>query len=191
MEERIEVFRTPRLFASRWDPDADAEAAHAIYADAEVVRFIGGRPSPSVEDQRERLVQVLERDAGLGPPFGVLPVFTREDDALVAAALIQPLRDASMAWIDGDVEIGWHLGRSFWGRGYGTEIGRALIAYGFANLDVDVLKAVVDPENVRSCALAERIGMERVGLTDRYYGGKELVCFTIGRPAAHVPGGGR
>jgi RimJ/RimL family protein N-acetyltransferase len=183
VRDRPEIFVTPRLVASRWDPARDAEAAYAIYSDPEVVRFIGNRPATSVEDQRERLMQVLERDVALGAPFGGFPLFTREGWTLVGTALIQPLRDAERRWLEGEIEIGWHLGRAFWGRGYATETGRALIAYGFAELDVDALHAVVDPGNPRSCAVAKRIGMSHVGTTDRYYG-DELEHFVIGRSDA-------
>lgn len=180
---RPALFETERLFASDWDVDRDAAAAHAMYADAEVVRFIPGLLSESVEQQRERLEALIARDAELGFPFGGFPFFRRDDESFVGLGLLQPLRGADREWIEGVIEVGWHLPRPCWGHGYATEIGRALLARGFAHLDVDVIHAVVDPDNHSSHAVARRLGMALTGRTDRYYG-MELELYEMRRPPA-------
>ena len=56
-------------------------------------------------------------------------------------------------------EIGYHLRRDHWGRGYATEAAVACREWGFANLKVDRLISLIRPENVPSCRVAERNGM--------------------------------
>jgi RimJ/RimL family protein N-acetyltransferase len=62
------------------------------------------------------------------------------------------------------VEVGWLLGRDWWGKGYATEAARASLDWGFANLDVPELVSLIQPSNVASIAVAERIGERYRGM---------------------------
>lgn len=53
-------------------------------------------------------------------------------------------------------EIAYRIREQFWGKGYGTEIAKGLIAYGFANLNSDLITADVSTENVRSIKILEK-----------------------------------
>jgi ribosomal-protein-alanine N-acetyltransferase len=57
------------------------------------------------------------------------------------------------------VEIGWRLARGAWGRGYASEAARAAAVFAFAELELDELVSFTVPENSRSRAVMERIGM--------------------------------
>lgn len=71
----------------------------------------------------------------------------------------------------GDPEVVRFIGNQLiGGKGYASEMGRALLALGFHEHPADVLHAVVEPPNEPSMAVARRIGMEHVGRTARYYG---------------------
>jgi ribosomal-protein-alanine N-acetyltransferase len=58
-----------------------------------------------------------------------------------------------------EVEIGYRLARSAWGRGYATEAARAVRGYAFHTLGLKRLIAMIDPSNVASIRVAEKIGM--------------------------------
>ena len=58
-------------------------------------------------------------------------------------------------------EIGWILHQDYWGQGYATEMGHALIDFGFAQLDLHRIIAHCDAENVASAKLMERLGMRK------------------------------
>jgi RimJ/RimL family protein N-acetyltransferase len=60
-----------------------------------------------------------------------------------------------------DREVGWALARPFWGRGYATEAGRAAIEVAFGRLGWQRIISLIDPANVRSVRLAERLGERR------------------------------
>jgi RimJ/RimL family protein N-acetyltransferase len=55
-------------------------------------------------------------------------------------------------------ELGWLLARDAWGRGFALEAAQAAIAHGRANLGIRELISLIRPDNVRSIALAERLG---------------------------------
>lgn len=140
-----------------------------MYGDPEVVRYIGNDLRESVDSTRELLGLILERAPTLPKGMGSFPLVLRETGEIVGAGLIKPLPDSDGERTD-DIEIGWHLVRRHWGHGYATEAGLALLEWGFVELDLPVLHAVVDEPNTASHAVARRLGMNDVGTTDAYYG---------------------
>jgi ribosomal-protein-alanine N-acetyltransferase len=63
--------------------------------------------------------------------------------------------------VDGvdEIEIGYHVRRDLWGRGYASEAARACRDYGFATFGVDRLISLIRPENLASRRVAEKNGM--------------------------------
>jgi catechol 2,3-dioxygenase-like lactoylglutathione lyase family enzyme len=57
-----------------------------------------------------------------------------------------------------EVELVPVLGREYWGQGYATEAGRALLAYGFGELRIARVLSPIRASNARSIALARRLG---------------------------------
>ncbi len=62
---------------------------------------------------------------------------------------------------DGTVEIGWRLAPAFWGMGYASEAGRALLAHAFGPLGLREVVSFTVHDNERSVAVMRRIGMRR------------------------------
>ena len=88
--------------------------------------------------------------------YSFLAVTERATGALVGDGGLHPLGG------DGpDVELGYTLARSAWGRGYATELGRALVAYAFDVLGVPRVVAQVEPANAASRHVLEKLGMTR------------------------------
>lgn len=65
---------------------------------------------------------------------------------------------------DDEAEIGWTLHRDYWRQGYGTEMGKALLKFGFEELNLHRIVAHCDAENYGSYRVMEKIGMRREGL---------------------------
>ena len=59
-----------------------------------------------------------------------------------------------------DVEVGWALDPSAWGRGYATEGGRAALEHAFTVLGRDRVVSIVLPDNVAPIAVMTRLGIE-------------------------------
>lgn len=62
--------------------------------------------------------------------------------------------------VDGaeEVEIGYRLAPPFWGRGLATEIVAATLAYGFEDLGLQSIIAIVQPANVASVRVIQKVG---------------------------------
>jgi RimJ/RimL family protein N-acetyltransferase len=156
-----------RLTLRPWTPE-DAEAALAIYGAGEVSRWL----APALErvndvtGMRALIESWVAEYETLEPPQGRWAVVLRETGELVGGASLLPLPPYS-----GDLEIGWQLAPTAWGRGLAAEAGHAVAHQAFESpAGVGELFAVVRPKNERGAATARRVGMEWVGETDKYYG---------------------
>jgi ribosomal-protein-alanine N-acetyltransferase len=58
-----------------------------------------------------------------------------------------------------EVEIAYLLDKTFWGQGLATEAAQGILKYGFEQLKLIRLICMIDPENIASQRVAERIGM--------------------------------
>lgn len=163
------LFRTARLVIRPWTPD-DVDAAYDIYSRADVTRWLDDPAGVGSPEQMRARLEDWSRPSD-DPTYGVWAVTERGDGRPIGSVLLRPLPGGE------DVEVGWHLHPDYWGRGYATEMGRAAAHRAFDTGIAQVL-AVSRPGNARSRAVAERIGMEYVGHTTKYYG-VELELFRL------------
>lgn len=135
----------------------DADQFHLIWGDPEVIWW--GQASPHRRASRRALASLMERIESMPPGMGWAWLVERETGAVVGDVVLQPAPDPP-----GGVEIGWHLAREHWGRGYATEGAAPLIPHAWS-LGVEELIAMIVPINGRSVRVAERLGMVRRGPT--------------------------
>jgi RimJ/RimL family protein N-acetyltransferase len=64
------------------------------------------------------------------------------------------------------VEVGWRLGRQYWGQGFATEAARAALEFGFETVDLPEIVALTVPSNARSRAVMAKLGMVRAASDD-------------------------
>lgn len=153
---------TQRLIARPWTLDEpDLAAAYDLYSRPEVAAWIGApMEAAEIKIRIGRWSQPTD-----DPTYGVWAVEeTGRPDRPIGSVLLRPLPPG-----EEDVEVGWHLHPSVWGRGYATEIGRAAAQRAF-DTGIDEVFAIVRPGNERSSKVARRLGMEYVGRTDKYWG---------------------
>jgi ribosomal-protein-alanine N-acetyltransferase len=131
---------------------ADQDAIHAVYADPEVMRHVGHGAHKTMAETANALRIYGDVLARRGYSF--LAVTEREGGRLVGDGGLHPLGGQGP-----DVELGYTLDRSAWGRGYATELGRALIEHAFTELGAPRVVALVEPENRASRRVLEKLGM--------------------------------
>ncbi|AXK36134.1 N-acetyltransferase [Streptomyces armeniacus] len=151
---------TPRL-RLRPFTEADLDRLVALDNDPGVMRYLnGGKPVPRTAIRDRTLPRVLHDYpclAGRGDR-GYWAAEERETGAFVGWFEFRPLAEDSCA----EVELGYRLHRSAWGRGYATEGARALLRKGFTELGVQRVTADTMKVNTPS-----RNVMEKAGLTCR------------------------
>ena len=91
--------------------------------------------------------------------YGLWAVEVRDGSELAGFAGLAPV-DAEMPFAPA-VEIGWRLGRTFWGRGVAAEAARTTIDFAFGPLGLASLVSFTAEGNLRSRRLMCRLGMSR------------------------------
>lgn len=148
-----ELITTERLVLRRWRAPAHTAALAAVNASPEAVRFLN-RGVPFTPEQ-SRLQS--ERFAAHWDRFGFgLWAVEAEGTVIGFTGLCHPLWFPAYAH---EVEAGWRLHPSAWGRGYATEAARAALAAADAHLELERVIACIDPANAASIAVARRVGM--------------------------------
>lgn len=152
----------------------DLEELVALHADPAVTEFIRPLDRAAAEERlRRNDVEWGERGHGL------LAVLDRDNGAFLG-------RCGLKHWPQFDeTEVGWALRRDAWGRGYATEAGLACIRWGFAELDVPYLTAMIDPANVRSVRVAERLRL--TPLRHDVLLGDPVVVYSLDRSDTGLP----
>jgi len=141
----------------------DFEAFASFMADPDVVRFLHGVPMTR-DDSWRLLASSIGHWTLRG--YGTWAVERKSDGAFIGrVGLINP-----EGWPA--LEVGWTLGKPYWGQGYATEAGRAALGYGFATQKVDRLISCIAPENKPSQAVALRLGESKGPRQDLVIGGQ-------------------
>lgn len=146
------VFETARLIVRRWTED-DTQALFAIFGDPETYRFLPGVGPVSLEQARQllaRLIDQYERFNGMG----AFAAEIRETGQVIGNCLLRPLEDGP------EIEVGYHIARQLWGKGYATEIARGAVEWGFQVLGLTRIVGVVMPGNGASRRVLEKAGLQ-------------------------------
>jgi ribosomal-protein-alanine N-acetyltransferase len=146
--------RTDRLLLRSWR-DSDREPFAALNSDPAVMEFFA-RPLDRAES--DAFIDRI-RDHFARHGFGFWAVEAPGVAPLIG--LVGLARPAFAAPFTPCVEIGWRLARDHWGRGYATEAAREALRFGFGQLGLDEIVAFTVPDNTRSRAVMERLGMTR------------------------------
>ena len=144
--------QTSRLLLRRWR-DADREPFAAQSADPEVMRYFPATLDRAASDATVDRIRAHWDKHG----WGLWAAELRATGEFVGfLGLLVPRFP-----LPGNpgVEVGWRLGRDYWGHGYATEGARAAIEMGFGTLELPEIVAVTALGNLRSRAVMERIGL--------------------------------
>lgn len=161
----------------------DLEALVTLHADPEVMRYVGA-PTP-MEYLRD---DVLPRWAVMAARFPGCGFFAAQEAAtgvFIGWFHLKPNADDPH-----DLDLGYRLARDFWGRGYGTEGSRALVAHAFGSLGARRLTAHALAANQASRHVLEKCGFHFAGFyhETRFPGGAAAVRYELAAGAS--PEGG-
>jgi RimJ/RimL family protein N-acetyltransferase len=117
----------------------------------------GGRPTPREEIESEVLPAFLDYHARFDG-YGFWAAIEKSTGRFLGWFHFRPARGAPQ----GEVELGYRLRKSAWGRGYASEGSRALVDKGFAELGVERVVAFTMAVHVASRRVMEKAGLRYV-----------------------------
>lgn len=131
---------------------ADLPALEALLADPEVVRYLF-QGLPLSRSETKNFVDSYFTPAD--DPIGMASLCEKDTEKVIGFAGPIPCEHLGEA----DYEFGCVLAQDTWGRGYGTEICRAQIEYGFDELSCTRLLALFHPDNMGSLNIVTKFEM--------------------------------
>jgi RimJ/RimL family protein N-acetyltransferase len=178
----VTVLETDRLVL-RPPVAEDAEALAPMYADPEVMRYLGnGRTLTSEETERsvQRMISGWEADG-----FGLFTTVRKEEETIIGRVGIivwnpetwEPVRASSEG--PKELEVGYTIGKPYWGRGYATEAAAASRDFALERLGAKRLIALIIHGNDASENVAKKLGFEcERGIR---FGGREAFVYVYER----------
>jgi RimJ/RimL family protein N-acetyltransferase len=158
---------TERLYLRRVTID-DADLMLAIWNDPDFVRHVGDRGIRSIEQAREAVRSgplQLYADYGYGPC-----VLVQKSDG-ARAGICGLFRREHLEHPD----IGFALLPAYCGSGLASEAAAAVLAHARDDLDLEVITAIVAPQNAPSIALIRKLGLDFSGMITMP-GDEEAIC---------------
>ena len=145
----MDGIETERTFLRMFTMD-DLDDLARILSNPQVMRYQGHDCQPISRDETEvilaSLIKHWERKS-----FGRWAVISKEDNKLIGCAGLRSYQEIA--------ELLYLLDEPYWGKGIATELGSAILEYGFEKLNFDRIIAVTRPENVVSRRVLEKLGM--------------------------------
>lgn len=156
------ILETQRLIIRNWRDDRQDRALfHEINSNPEVMAFF---PRQRTREESDRVFDNMRgRIAETG--YGFYALALKENDQPIGFCGLHRPDPVPILKADA-IEIGWRLAPSFWGQGYVTEAGKALLAYGFEARSLPEIASFAVAKNHRSIAVMQRLGMRQVGSFD-------------------------
>jgi 8-oxo-dGTP diphosphatase len=164
------VLRSPRLVLRPLVAE-DAADFHRLINDWDICRKLPEAPFPYPAALATAWIEAAaaDRQAGRAQQFGL---FDAASETLIGAAGLVLTKDNKSA------DLGYWIGRAFWGQGFGLEAARRLVEYTFAALPVREITATSASDNDASIAILVRAGFVAKGK-----GTQAFAC----RPGAKLP----
>jgi RimJ/RimL family protein N-acetyltransferase len=154
MSERapMKILETERLLLRHLEP-GDLDALFALYSDPEVRRYFP-EGTLNYTETKEELEWFLNGHPK-HPELGLWATVHKETNQFIGRCGLLP-------WVidqRAEVEVAYLLAKEYWGQGLGTEAGRAILDYGFNQLQLSRLICLIDHQNLASIQVAKKIGM--------------------------------
>lgn len=164
MSQNIEPIRPPEVFPTerlelRLPVMEDAETIFRKYAqDEETTRYLIWRPHENVQTSRDFISRCIRCwQDGSSYPWCIIQ---KSDNELAGMLEYHP-----GVWA---VELGYVIAPDYRGKGYATELTKAIVQWALAQKSIFRVWATCDTENHASARVLEKAGMQREGILRRY-----------------------
>lgn len=149
----------------------DMHFLESLVSDPQVVRFIGNGKPRTKEGARLFFnwnLSHLKEDQ----LFGLQVLVEKTSGDLIGHAGLVPQE------VDGvtEIEVGYWIAPAYWGMGFATEAAAAFRDIALERLNEDRIIALIYPDNIASCRVAEKLGMHIWKEIERH--NKEVLVYT-------------
>jgi RimJ/RimL family protein N-acetyltransferase len=170
LNDMRKIFETKRLFLRKLAPN-DVDDLVGFFTDSDAMRYLPATKNIDGVKEWISLVQKSYDHYGYGP-WALIHKFSGQFLGYCGLYLQED--------VDGndEIEILYGVVRKNWGKGYATEAAIGVYEYGKKKLDLNRFVALIEPDNIRSIRVAEKIGMERRNNINKW--GRNYRVYSIG-----------
>ena len=143
---------TERLILRKWT-EADAENLYQYAKDPDVGPIAGWPPHKDIEESR-----AVIRDVFCGAEC--YAICEKEKNQAIGAVALKLKGHTDMTDREDECELGYWLGKPFWGRGYMPEAAAALLKRGFEELGMTTIWCGYYDGNQKSRRVQEKLGFQ-------------------------------
>ncbi|WNF25192.1 GNAT family protein [Mesobacillus jeotgali] len=160
MEKKFPVIETDRLILKEIIRD-DAEDIFKYLSDENVMKYYGLEPFKSIDEAMEEIGWYQSIfDEGSGVRWGI--TLKGHRNVIGSCGFLNKVPQHYRS------EIGFELSKEYWGKGIANEALAAVIQYGFEQMNLQRIQALIEPLNLSSQKLVERNGFIKEGLMRNY-----------------------
>ena len=144
------ILETERLVLRRW-VESDAEDLYKYASDPAVGPIAGWPPHQSIEESRNIIKTVF----GGAEAYAVC---LKSDNRAVGAIELKLNGFTDMTQNDDECELGYWLGKPFWGRGLMPEAAQEMLRHAFEDIDMNKVWCGYYDGNTKSKRVQEKVG---------------------------------
>ena len=157
------ILETPRLILCH-QVIKDLDDLWALYCNPNITKYIPDAPRSREEAQEE--LEWHMHGHPKHPELGLWATIHKETGKFIGRCGLLPWTIEEQY----DVEVAYTLAQEYWGQGLATEVAKAILQYGFETLYLSRLICLIDPENIASQRVAEKMGMKWERTVDGWEG---------------------
>jgi RimJ/RimL family protein N-acetyltransferase len=146
------ILETPRLIL-RHQVIEDLDDLWALYCNPNITKYIPDAPRTREEAQEE--LEWHMHGHPKHPELGLWATIDKETGKFIGRCGLLPWTIEAQY----DVEVAYTIAEEYWGQGLGTEAAQAILKFGFDQLHLTRMICLIDPENIPSQRVAEKMGM--------------------------------
>jgi RimJ/RimL family protein N-acetyltransferase len=146
------IIETERLLLRPFTLD-DIVPSYEMNLDAEVSKYTGDGGVVSKKEIEKRIIENVFGDYKKHG-YGRLAVVLKEENKFIGFAGLKYLEDMD------EVDLGYRLMKQYWEKGIATEASIACVNFGFKNLKLNKIIAMVLPDNTGSVRVLEKLGFK-------------------------------
>jgi RimJ/RimL family protein N-acetyltransferase len=180
----MKIYLETERLTLRQFTEQDLDNLYNLDSDPDVVRLASrtGKPTEYTVIKTETLPSIIKYYQKY-ENFGCWATIEKSTNEFIGWFLFRPNLDNPVINND-EIELGYRLKKSAWGKGYATEASTALILKGFTELNVKCVVATSLVANTASIRVMEKVGLklERYFTETRFLGeNKEAAKYSLDR----------
>lgn len=144
------ILQTERLKLRRWE-ESDADSLYEYAKDSDIGPIAGWPPHKSVEESLSVIKDVFNGAE-------CYAICEKGSNSAIGAIELKLNGHTDMTERDDECELGYWLGKPFWGRGYMPEAARELLRHGFEDLGMNTIWCGYYDGNHKSKRVQEKVG---------------------------------